>query len=357
MSWLESWASDRLSELDRAGLRRRFRTIEKAEGPWVVIDGRRLLCFCSNDYLGLSERLEVKERLEGTGGSRLLCGTRPEHVGLERRMARFKGRPCAMLFNSAYLANMGLMTSIADSTTTVFSDELNHASLIDAIRLSRARVSIYPHADAGALDRSMSDAPGRKIIVTESLFSMDGDPAPLAELADLAGRREAALVIDDTHATGIVGERGRGTALGDAVVCNLAKAGGMLGGFVLGSEKLIELLTTTARTMVFTTSWPAGLCRAAMRAIDLMEQADEARARLRRNIERLAAGLGVRPQGPIFPIVLGDRAVPTAERLFDKGFFLPAIRPPTVPEGTARLRISLTALHEPEHIDALLAEL
>jgi 7-keto-8-aminopelargonate synthetase-like enzyme len=268
----------------------------------------------------------------------------PEHVELEERMARFKGAEAALLFNSAYLANLGLITSLADASTTVYSDELNHASLIDAIRLSRAKVVIYPHRDAAALRRMMT--PGRNLIVTESLFSMDGDMAPLDELASL----EAVLIVDDTHATGLLGEKGRGTTA-EVQVCNLAKAGGFMGGFVVGSRKLIDLLTTTARTMVYTTSLPAGVCRAAVEAIDALEAADGARAKLRRNIELFSP----KAASPIIPIVMGttERALRASERLWEQGFFVPAIRPPTVPEGTARLRVSLTAMHEPEHIESL----
>jgi 8-amino-7-oxononanoate synthase len=329
----------------------------------VTIEGRRLLCFCSNDYLGLGQQAQ-EVSIGGTGGSRLLCGTLAEHVELESRMAKFKGAEAALLFNSAYLANLGLMTSLADAKTTVFSDELNHASLIDAIRLSKASIRIYPHRDMAALRRELESSGGRKLIVTESLFSMDGDLAPLGEIRELARQFDAVLVVDDTHATGILGEQGRGTSGADAQVCNLAKAGGLFGGFVVGSRRLIDLLTTAARTMVYTTSLPAGVCRAAIRAVDRLEAADRERAKLRDNVARFAAGLRKlgHPAGessPIFPIVLGsaDRALQAAERLWQAGFFLPAIRPPTVPENTARLRVSITSLHDPAHLDALLGAL
>lgn len=364
MSWLDPYLEERLGGLRRDRLLRRMRLIEKVEGPWVTIEGRRVLCFCSNDYLGLSQSLQEPVSAAGTGGSRLLCGTLPEHVELEARMAAFKRAPAALMFNSAYLANIGLISSIADAETVILSDELNHASLIDAIRLSRARTVVYPHRDVEAVRKELRSAPGRRLIVTESLFSMDGDVAPLEDLQRLAREFDAALVVDDTHATGLLGEGGRGSPLADAQVCNLAKSGGLLGGFVLGSRALIDLLTTAARTLVYTTSMPAGVCRAAIRAIDAIESADAARERLRANIRRFAAGLRKRglasaETGPIFPIVLGktEAALAAGERLWGRGFFLPAIRPPTVPEGTARLRVSLTALHEPEHVDALLEAL
>jgi 8-amino-7-oxononanoate synthase len=360
MSWLDPFLQERLGRLKQDNLLRRLRIVERVDGPWVTIEGKRRLCFCSNDYLGLSQVLKEPEEVSGTGGSRLLCGTLPEHVELERRMARFKGFEAGLLFNSAYLANLGLISSIADASTTIFSDELNHASLIDAIRLSKAKIEIYPHHDVKALKSRMQQAPGRKIIVTESLFSMDGDYAPMQDLQRLAESMDAVLVVDDTHATGIYTEK----EVGDVQVCNLAKAGGLLGGFVLGSRALIDLLTTTARTMVYTTSLPAGLCRAGIRAIEALENAHAAREKLRENIRRFAAGLrhkGIpaKEYGPIFPIMVGktEAALAAAERLWEAGFFLPAIRPPTVPEGTARLRVSITALHEPEHIDSLLSHL
>lgn len=357
-----------LADLERAGLRRRLRTIERIEGPHVWIEGRRFLCFCSNDYLGLAQADALREAYTldalpaGSGASRLLAGSFVAHRDLERKVAAFKGLPAALMFGSAYMANIGLLTAIADADATVVSDALNHASIVDGVRLSRARVEIVEHARPEAVEETLRRTRGRRLVVTESLFSMDGDRAPLDEYRLLAERYGADLVVDDTHAFGIEGDGGRGLADSRVriQVCNLAKAGGAVGGFVLGSSRLIELLVSRARTFVYTTSLPPPLCRVGERSLELIVAAEDRRARLRALSDRFRfraaeAGLPTAARGPIFPIVVGetDRAVAAAARLWERGFFLPAIRPPTVPPGTARLRISLTALHEPADVDAL----
>jgi 8-amino-7-oxononanoate synthase len=357
-----------LAALDRKGLRRTLRTIERIEGPYVWIDGKRLVCFCSNDYLGLAQADALRESYApdglpaGSGASRLLAGSFESHRELERGIARFKGLPASLMFGSAYMANVGLLTAIADGETTVLSDALNHASIIDGIRLSRGTTKIFEHLRPEAVETALRQSRGRRLIVTESLFSMDGDQAPLDDYWALAERYGAELMVDDTHAFGIAGEGGRGFADSRVrmQVCNLAKAGGALGGFVLGSEGLVELLISRARTFVYTTSLPPVMCRVGARSLELIASAEDRRTRLRELSNRLrtrAAEVGLRVQaaGPIFPIVIGatDRATAAAAALWERGFFLPAIRPPTVPEGTARLRISLTALHEPAHVDSL----
>lgn len=358
-----------LAELDRAGLRRRLRTIERIEGPYVWIEGRRFLCFCSNDYLGLAQSDALREAYApdalpaGAGASRLLAGSFEAHRDLERKVAAFKGLPGALMFGSAYMANIGLLTAVADVQTTILSDALNHASIVDGVRLSRARVEIFEHARVDAVEEALRRTKGRRLIVTESLFSMDGDRAPLHEYRRLAERFGAELVVDDTHAFGIEGDGGRGLAdpLVRMQVCNLSKAGGAVGGFVLGSMQLMELLVSRARTFVYTTALPPPLCRVGERSLALLAAAEDRRAKLRALSERFRtrateAGIRTAAQGPIFPIVVGEteRAAAAAGRLWERGFFLPAIRPPTVPAGTARLRVSLTALHEPDHVDALL---
>lgn len=357
---LDEFIQKALAELEAAHLKRELRVIDRIEGPYVTIGGRRLLCFCSNDYLGLAQRLPRPESVWGTGGSRLLCGTHRKHVELEERFARYKGAEAALLFNSAYVANIGLITSVSSPETVILSDQLNHASLIDAARLSRAKVVVYPHKDVAAVRALLEEHRGWrwKIILTDTFFSMDGDVAPVGDLQRLAREFGAELIVDETHATGVFGPTGRGVSEGMNLVqvANLGKAGGWIGGFVLGSRALRELLITRARTFVYTTSLPPAMCEVGLRAVELLETADDARAKLRGNIRFFAAGLGVAPVGPVFSMVLGDtdRALRAGEELWRRGFFAPAIRPPTVPPGTARIRVSLTALHERDHLEALL---
>lgn len=362
-----------LAELARSGLKRALRVIERVQGPFVQIEGRRLLCFCSNDYLGLGQHPDLRAALTvedgepaGSGASRLLSGTTRAHRSLEERMARLKGMPAALLFNNAYMANLGVMTTVAGPNSIVISDALNHASLIDGIRLSRAKVRIVRHGDLQAVEEALRDTRGHRVIVTETLFSMDGDRAPLEGLIGLARRYEADLVVDDTHAFGLFGERGRGLADDrfPVQVCNLSKAAGWIGGFALGETNFIELLVSRARSFIYTTSLPPAVCRAGIRALDLVEAADDRRSLLRSRSMHFREGLRrlgvpVEVEGPVFPIRLGptSRALAAGAALWEEGFFLPAIRPPTVPEGTARLRVSISALHDPSHLDALLEAL
>lgn len=357
---LEGFIQKALAELEAEHLRRELRVIDRLEGPFVTIGGRRLLCFCSNDYLGLAPQLPPPRAVGGSGGSRLLCGTYRTHVELEERFARYKRAEAALLFNSAYAANIGLITSICSPETVLLSDQLNHASLIDAARLSRAKVVVYPHNDVDSVRRLLTEHRGWrwKIIVTETFFSMDGDLAPVGELQRLAREFDADLIVDETHATGVLGPTGRGVSEGMNLVevANLGKAGGWIGGFVVGSRPLRELLISRARTFVYTTSLPPSVCEVGLRAVELLETSDAARAKLWDNIRFFAAGMGRTPAGPVFSIVLGDtnRTLRAGEELWRRGFFAPAIRPPTVPPGTARIRVSLTALHEREHLEALL---
>lgn len=360
MSWLGARIAERLAALETNGLLRTLRPFRAVAGPVVEIEGKRVVQFGSSDYLGLSRRIEAPGSWAGTGGSRLLCGTTSAHLELEQEFAEFKGFESALFFGSAYLANLGLLSAVADRETTVLSDERNHASLIDGIRLSRAQVRIYPHRSVAAVRDLLRQTPGRCLVVTEHLFSMDGDRAPLAELAKECAEHGAELIVDDTHAVGILGPDGRGAGEGFAQVANLAKAGGFFGGFVVGSRSLIRLMISTSRPFLYTTALPEGVCRAALASLGLLQAAGAERKKLWDNCARFASalgrlGFGRAPEGPIFPVVLGDagRALAASRHLFEEGFFVPAIRPPTVPPGGARLRISLTALHSPEHLDAL----
>lgn len=352
---LVEYVRDALAALRRDRLVRTPPVIERVRGPYVTIGGRELIGFASNDYLGIGRDPRLVEAALraardfgwGAGSSRALSGTTRWHAALEEAVAEFKQAESALTFSSGYAANVGLIASIADRDTLILSDELNHASLIDACRLSRARVKVYPHRDVAAVARLLSEEDAaRKIILTDSVFSMDGDRAPLEELSRLG----ADLVVDDVHGLGVFGPEGRGTLGVPVQTGNFSKAAGGVGGFVVGPADLIEWIRSRARTFLFTTAPPPAACAAALEALRLIRSADEARRRLKDNMRRLGS------ETPIRTVILGsnEAALGAAERLRELGFFVPAIRPPSVPPGTARLRITVTAMHEPDHVDALL---
>ncbi len=348
-----------LAELRAKKLLREPRVVEEFRGPYAVVEGRKVLNFASNDYLGLARDprlVEAARRVPGGWGpasSRLLAGTTRAHLELEESAAEFLGVEATLLFPSGYMANLGMIGAITGESTTVLSDELNHASLIDACRLSRARIVRIPHGDLEFLERELRK-PGEKLVLTDSVFSMDGDVAPLRAISDLADRHGADLVVDDAHGFGVFGE-GRGVVAEAgarvALRCvTFSKAAGGVGGLVAGSQEAIEFLRTRARTFMFTTAPPAAVCAAALEALRILRD-PERRDRLWRNVRRFSP----RAASPIVPVVVGDNeeAVAESRRLWDRGFWVPAVRPPAVPPGTARLRISVTALHEIEHLDAL----
>ena len=370
-----------LDELARAGLARRRRVVESADGPHLVVEGRRYLAFCSNDYLGLAHDPRLIEAAcrgaerygVGAGASSLISGHTEAHEALEARLARFVRLPRALHFGAGYLANLGLVAALAGRGGTVFSDELNHACLIDGARLSRAEVRVYPHLDLAVLARMLErcETPG-KLVATDAVFSMDGDLAPLPELLALCERHEAWLVVDDAHGFGVLGEGGRGALSHFGVASpriaymgTLGKAAGVHGAFVAGEEALIEWLVQRARTYVFTTASPPLLACALMASLELIEAEEHRRARLRELIERVKTkleGLQWRlgtSETPIQPLIVGDNraALELAEGLRERGIWVPAIRPPTVPAGSARLRIALSAAHNAEHVDELAAAL
>jgi 8-amino-7-oxononanoate synthase len=354
---LSEYIRSELEELRRASLLREPRVLSRIRGPYVTIDGRELLCFCSNDYLGIAQDPKLASSAEqavrdfgwGSGSSRALSGTSTAHQELEEAIAAFKRAPAALYFPSGYMANVGLITSIADRDTLIVSDERNHASLIDACRLSRARVEVYPHGDVAAAARLLRTDATRKFILTDTVFSMDGDLAPLEALRGLG----ADLVVDDVHGLGVFGPEGRGNTDVPIQTGNLAKAAGSVGGFVAGSADLIALLRSRARTFLFTTAPPAAVCAAGLAGLRRLAAAEKERAKLWENIRRLGA------TSPIHTVILGsnERALEASRALFELGFFVPAIRPPTVAPGTARLRITVTAMHEREHLEALLQAL
>jgi 8-amino-7-oxononanoate synthase len=370
-----------LEELARGGLLRRRRVVENADGPHLTLDGRPYLAFCSNDYLGLARHPALVEAAcrgaarygVGAGASALISGHTVAHEVLEERLARFVRMPRALHFSGGYMANLGILAALAGRGDTVFSDALNHACLVDGARLSRAEVRIYPHLDLEALERMLAACatPG-KLVATDAVFSMDGDIAPLPGLLALCERYGAWLVVDDAHGFGVLGEGGRGTlahfGLASpriAYMGTLGKAAGVHGAFVAGEEALIEWLVQRARTYVFTTASPPLLAEALVASLALIEAEEHRRARLRALIERLRSNLQKLPwrlapsQTPIQPLIVGDNqaALDLAEGLRGQGIWVPAIRPPTVPAGTARLRITLSAAHEPEHVDRLAAAL
>jgi 8-amino-7-oxononanoate synthase len=372
-----SWARADLEALASRGLRRFLEPLESPQGAVVRVGGETLINFSSNDYLGLATsptlRAAAMAALEqhgvGTGASRVVVGDTTAHQRLEARLAAFERAEAVLLFNTGFAANAGAIPALVGSEDAVFSDALNHASLVDGCRLSRARVVVYPHADAEALARLLAETPARrKLVVTDTVFSMDGDHAPLRELLAACREHGAALMVDEAHATGVLGPRGAGLCeeLGleaqvDLRMGTLSKALGCVGAYVATSRAVADLLLNRARPFVFSTSLPAALCAAAEAAVDVVEGDVPLRERLWRNIRRFASGLRslglpAEPRGAIFPVVLGDpeRAMSAARRCREQGLLVKAIRPPTVPEGTSRLRFCLSASHTEGHLDLAL---
>ena len=365
----------RLAELDAAGLRRRTRLVSGPQGAHVMLDGRSVLLLCSNNYLGLADHRRVKEAAAaaaerwgaGAGGSRLVSGTMTIHQRLEERLAAFKGSERALLFGSGYLANLGVLQALGTAGTLICSDELNHASIVDGCRLARARVEVYAHNDVEHLRWLMERAPETDaVVVTDSVFSMDGDLAPLEELAKLTASRGARLVVDEAHATGCVGPGGRGAAAeagldGEehvVIVGTLGKALGSYGAFVASSAPVRELLVNTARSFIFSTAPPPAALGGALAALELLEEEPErasqlqARARTLRD-ELAREGFDVAGSSTqIVPLIVGDasQAMAICEAALELGVFAQAIRPPTVPVGTSRLRLAVMASHTKEEL-------
>lgn len=361
-----------LRELEAAGLLRRPPRVDGPQGPEIQLDGRTVLCFCSNNYLGLADHPDLLAAAEeeegfGAGASRLITGTMRAHEETERALADFVSAPAAALFANGYAANVGTIQALVRPGDAVFSDALNHASLIDGCRLSRASVHVYRHRDPGHLEsllRMHRPAADRALIVTDSLFSMDGGAAPLRELAELAGSHEAGLLVDEAHALGVFGPEGRGLSAAvevqpDVLIGTLGKSFGGAGGFVAAQEEIVSLVRNRARSYVYSTAPPPSVARAARAALSLVRRASEARATLLRHSSRLRTelrDLGYEvPSGEsqIIPVMIGDneRTMRLSAGLLEKGVFVQGIRPPTVPRGTARLRLTPMATHRPEHID------
>jgi 8-amino-7-oxononanoate synthase len=369
-----------LDGLKQAGLYRTLRRVDGDQGPTLLLDGREVVNFSSNNYLGLANHPALRDAAKaaidrygcGSGASRLISGNMALHEELEAKIAEFKGTEAALVFNSGFQANTGVIPALVGADDVVFSDALNHASIIDGCRLARAKIVVYEHCNMDQLQRGLQAAPsdGRKLIVTESLFSMDGDEAPLAEIVELAERYGAMVMIDEAHATGVYEPNGAGLiaklGLGSRVLVHMGTLGKALGGFgayIAGSRALRELLINRCRSFIFTTSLPPAVMAMAIAAIELVRKEPERRAALRRNCQTLRSGLqalGYKvgdSQSQILPLIVGDAdaCMKFSEYLFSRGVFAQGIRPPTVPPGTSRLRITVMATHPPDHLRQALA--
>ncbi|MBI2380740.1 MAG: 8-amino-7-oxononanoate synthase [Gammaproteobacteria bacterium] len=382
MHHLDATLAPLLAEREAQNLYRRRLSLESAQGPLVRVDGRELINFCANDYLGLAAHPALAQAMAeaatrwgtGSGASHLVCGHSAEHEALEQELADWLGRPRALLFSTGFMANLGTIQALVGSGDAVFEDRLNHASLLDGGLASGARFGRYAHNDTAALAAKLaaSEAP-RKLVVTDGVFSMDGDCAPLPELARLCAEHQAWLMVDDAHGLGVLGEQGRGCTDGlsteevPVLMATLGKALGGFGAFVAGSETLIEYLIQHARPYIYTTALPPAVAAANRAALSLARgpEGEARRGRLRELIARFKAGaaqlgLALMPSDTaIQPLLVGDSAAAMAlsTSLREAGFLVGAIRPPTVPAGTARLRITLSAGHTAEQVDRLLGAL
>ncbi len=368
-----------LEALRRAGLYRELRRVENEQGPTLLIGGREVINFSSNNYLGIANHPALAEAAKqaidrygcGSGASRLISGNMTLHEELENRLAQFKGTEAALVFNSGFQANTGILSTLAGEGDVILSDQLNHASIIDGCRLSRARTAVYGHGDLDQLETNLKNShhARRRVIVTESIFSMDGDEAPLTGIVELAEKYDAMVMVDEAHATGVFGPTGAGLVrqygLGDRVSVQMGTLGKALGGFgayVAGSRALRELLINRCRSFIFTTALPPAIMAMAIAAIHLVEEEPERRHRLWENCRLLSEGLKkvgfslTALQSPILPLIIGDaeRCMHFSQQLLERGIFAQGIRPPTVPPGTSRLRIAVMATHERGHIEKAL---
>lgn len=373
---MNNWIEEELAKQKQSPLYRTLVMTDKNE-PETMINGQRKILAASNNYLGLATDSRVKQRAKeaierfgtGSGGSRLTTGNLPIHEQLEKELAHFKQTEASLLYSSGFLANLGVISGLSDKETLIFSDELNHASIIDACRLSRGKVIVYRHNDMVDLEKKLSSYRhhAKKMIVTDGVFSMDGDLAPLDELVYLKNKYHALLVVDDAHATGVIGENGRGSAEHfhvdvDVTVGTMSKAIGSEGGFVCANRSIIDYLIQKSRPFIFQTALAPATVAAALESVHIIQSEPERRKHL------LAMAALVRKElrekgydvlegiTPIIPIVIGDakEATNMQKQLEEKGVFIPAIRPPTVPEGTSRLRCALMATHTKEHIKAII---
>jgi 8-amino-7-oxononanoate synthase len=373
--------SEQLEALREAGLYRRTRMVSGPQGPRVTLDGRPVLLLCSNNYLGFADHPRVREAAAdaamrwgvGAGASRLVSGTMTIHEQLERRLAEFEGTEACVLFGSGYMANLGVLSALGRPGQTIFSDALNHASIIDGCRLARAETFVYDHASLDHLEWALREH-GREgdVIVTDSVFSMDGDVAPLAGIVELARRHGALVVVDEAHATGALGPGGRGAAAAaglqgqvDVIVGTLSKALGSYGGYVCARGEIVELLLNSARSLIFSTAPSPPAVAGALTALELLLDQPLRPEKLQAMADALReelAGAGIKPPAgatQIVPLIVGDAdaAVRVSAAALTRGVFAQAIRPPTVPHGTARLRLTVMASHTTSELSAAAAAL
>jgi 8-amino-7-oxononanoate synthase len=368
---------EQLAQLEQRGLRRRLRLISGPQGPRVLLDGKPALLLCSNNYLGLADHPRVREAAAegarrwgvGAGASRLVSGSMTIHRRLEERLAAFEGTQSCLLFGSGYLANTGTIAALAGPDDVIFSDQLNHASIVDGCRLSRARTVVYRHADAEHLAHCLAgeQCAGERVIVTDTVFSMDGDIAPLQEIVELAERFEARLIVDEAHATGALGPGGRGALAeaglegqADVVIGTLGKALGSYGAYACADEPTIQYLINHARPFIFSTAPAPPAVAGALAALELLEERPHrverlrAAARLLRN-SLIKAGFAVQSsQMHIIPLLIGEErpALALSRAASERGIFVQAIRPPSVPPGTTRLRLTVMASHTPAELQS-----
>ncbi|MDH5301561.1 MAG: 8-amino-7-oxononanoate synthase [Gammaproteobacteria bacterium] len=372
----------RLKQRRQQHLYRQRRTTQGPQGAELVVDGRALLNFCSNDYLGLANHPEVVAAFKrgaddygvGSGAAHLICGHSTAHHALEDELAEFTGRQRALLFSTGFMANLGIVTALLDKNDAVFEDRLNHASLLDAGLASGARFKRYAHGDVAALEKHLTDSDAEnKLVLTDGVFSMDGDVAPLAKLATCCAHQNAWLMVDDAHGFGVLGPQGRGSVAAAGLdaqqvpvyMATLGKGAGVFGAFVAGSETLIEYLINEARSYVYTTAMPPALAAALRASLRLIHSEQWRRDKVMALAARFRAGAGqlgfqlLPSDSPIQALILGDeaRAIAASEKLLAQGILVSAIRPPTVPKGTARLRITFSAEHSEQQVDQLLSAL
>lgn len=370
-----------IDELKQKGLYRKLRVLEGEQSHRVRVEGREVIQFSSNNYLGLTSHPRLKEKVLkivehygcGSGASRLVSGNFNLYEELEEKLACFKNTPSALVFNSGYMANLGVIPSLMQEGDVIFSDELNHASIIDACRMSRAEVIIFRHRDTDNLERLIRKKKGReRLIVTDGVFSMEGDIAPLPDLVRIAERYSALVMVDDAHATGVLGKRGSGSVehFGldgkvDIQMGTLSKALGGFGAYIAGDHEFKDYLINTARSFIFTTALPPVVLASSIAALEVIEEEPELKERLWENVRFFkprvqALGFQItKTETPIIPIRIGDPhlTVKMSDMLFDEGVWIQAIRPPAVPEGTSRLRIALMATHTVEELEVALCAL
>ena len=376
----KSYFDDTLAAIKESGCYRAMHIVDEVDGPWVTVGGRRMLQFASNDYLGFSQHPRLRGAATGAvdrfgvgvGASRLVTGNNVLLDQLERETAAFKGEDDAIIFSSGYATNLGVISALAGKGDRILSDRLNHASIVNGCRLSEARVEVYPHCDMNALRELLKkDHPGgRTLVVTDGVFSMDGDLAPLDRIVPLCREHGALALVDDAHGTGVLGRSGRGVmehfSLHDESVIQIgtfSKALGGLGGFAAASRPIIDFLKNRVRTLFYSTGLPSPVTASNREALRMVDEEPSARWRISAHAKRIRDALNqlgfpkIQSRTPIIPLIIGDAKTCTrfSQSLFDEGILAPAIRPPTVPEGTSRIRLTVTALHEESHIEDLIA--